>query len=72
MYGKISAYFMNYDGRAMLEKPTPPGEYECCESGCEPCVWDIYYEDMREWKEAQEKLKAAQESQSADAQQAGS
>ncbi|SFF80385.1 oxidoreductase-like domain-containing protein [Neptunomonas qingdaonensis] len=50
----------------MLEKPTPPGDCECCEAGCEPCVWDIYYEDMREWKAAQEKLKAAQEVESAD------
>jgi hypothetical protein len=44
----------------MLEKPTPPGDYECCESACEPCVWDIYYEDMREWKEKQAQLKAAE------------
>lgn len=46
--------------KPVLDQPTPPGDYECCESACEPCVWDIYYEDMREWKEAQEKLKAAQ------------
>ena len=51
----------------MLEKPTPPGDYECCESSCDPCVWDIYYEEMRIWKEAQEKLKAAQEAENTDA-----
>lgn len=44
----------------MLEKPTPPGDYECCESACEPCVWDIYYEDMRQWKEEQAQLKASE------------
>ncbi len=50
----------------MLEKPTPPGDCECCESACEPCVWDTYYENMREWKEAQKKLKEAQELEAAD------
>lgn len=44
----------------MREKPTPPGEYECCESGCEPCVWDLYYEDLREWQQEQAALKAAE------------
>ena len=37
----------------MMEKPTPPGEYECCEGGCEPCVWDLYYEDLARWKAEQ-------------------
>jgi|GEM_PF-973393 len=42
-------------------KPTPPGEYECCESGCSTCVWDSYYDDMREWNEVQQKAKEAAE-----------
>lgn len=37
----------------MTEKPTPPGEYECCESGCEPCVWDIYNDELKAWQAAQ-------------------
>ena len=37
----------------MAEAPTKPEEWECCESSCTPCVWDSYYEDMREWKAAQ-------------------
>lgn len=36
-----------------LDKPDPPGDYDCCEGGCEPCVWDSYREAMRIWKEAQ-------------------
>ncbi|SIS41134.1 oxidoreductase-like domain-containing protein [Neptunomonas antarctica] len=44
----------------MTDKPTPPGDYECCESACEPCVWDTYYEEMREWKQAEAEKKAAQ------------
>jgi hypothetical protein len=43
-----------------LQEPTPPGDYDCCESGCEPCVWDIYYADRAEWQKQQSALKAAQ------------
>ena len=32
-----------------MEKPTPPEDWECCESECSPCVWDNYYEALREW-----------------------
>ena len=39
----------------MSEKPLPPADGECCESACEPCVWDTYYEELREWKEEQKK-----------------
>ena len=37
----------------MSEKPTPPEDWECCESSCSPCVWDTYYEELREWNAAQ-------------------
>lgn len=49
----------------MTEKPTPPGEYECCESGCEPCVWDIYNDDLKAWQAAQ-KAKAQKAAEPAD------
>lgn len=45
----------------MTEKPQPPGEYECCESACSPCVWDTYYEDLREWQAAQQAKQAEQD-----------
>ncbi|MFT0211547.1 oxidoreductase-like domain-containing protein [Pseudomonas sp. F1_0610] len=38
----------------MSEKPTPPEDWECCDSGCTPCVWDAYYDELREWQEAQQ------------------
>lgn len=42
----------------LIEKPTPPGNGECCESGsCAPCVWDFYYEEMQKWRIQQAKLK---------------
>ena len=37
----------------MLEKPIPPADGECCESGCEPCIWDDYYEQLRQWHATQ-------------------
>lgn len=40
----------------MIEKPTPPGDYDCCESGCEPCVWDVYQSELAEWRSAETKL----------------
>ncbi|WP_254262590.1 oxidoreductase-like domain-containing protein [Marinobacterium weihaiense] len=44
----------------MMEKPIAPTDGECCESGCEPCVWDTYYEEMRLWREEQKKLAEAE------------
>ncbi|MGH1460665.1 MAG: oxidoreductase-like domain-containing protein [Neptuniibacter sp.] len=44
----------------LLEKPEKPGDYECCESGCSPCVWDIYYEKMQQWNEFLAKIKEGQ------------
>ena len=40
-----------------MEKPTPPADYECCESGCEPCVWDIYYAERDKWQKHEATLK---------------
>lgn len=35
------------------EAPRPPAPNECCESGCDPCVWDLYYAALREWQAQQ-------------------
>lgn len=35
------------------EKPRPPEDWECCESGCSPCVWDHYYKNVKLWEESQ-------------------
>lgn len=45
----------------LLEKPEPPGDYECCESGCSSCVWDFYYDKLKEWKQQQALLKTQSE-----------
>ncbi|KAI9475213.1 hypothetical protein LPJ78_005064 [Coemansia sp. RSA 989] len=37
--------------RTLPPKPEPPGREDCCMSGCEYCVWDLYDEDMREYQQ---------------------
>ncbi|SET70806.1 oxidoreductase-like domain-containing protein [Thalassotalea agarivorans] len=42
---------------SVLEKPFPPADGECCESGsCQPCVWDNYYTELQKWRIEQAKL----------------
>ncbi|KAJ2863761.1 hypothetical protein GGH94_003368 [Coemansia aciculifera] len=36
--------------RTLPPKPEPPSNDDCCLSGCEFCVWDLYDEDMREYQ----------------------
>ena len=33
------------------EPPWEPLQSDCCGSGCSPCVFDIYHEDLAKWKE---------------------
>ncbi|WP_371186954.1 oxidoreductase-like domain-containing protein [Thalassotalea maritima] len=46
----------------VIEKPLPPGDGECCESGsCNPCVWDFYYSELQKWRIQQAELKKSAE-----------
>ena len=38
-------------------KPTPPADNECCNSACDPCVWDNYYLKLKNWRIEQAKIK---------------
>ncbi|KAI4454786.1 nadh-cytochrome b5 reductase [Holotrichia oblita] len=33
-----------------MEEPTPPDESDCCNSGCNPCILDVYEEQLRKYK----------------------
>jgi hypothetical protein len=44
--------------RAADPRPTPPerpDDSECCRSGCDPCIFDLYQQALEEYRE---KLKA--------------
>lgn len=55
-------------GVSVPEKPAEPDN--CCMSGCATCVWELFNDDLREWKhkrkEAAEKLKGSLEKWPAD------
>ncbi|KAJ1736420.1 hypothetical protein LPJ72_001431 [Coemansia sp. Benny D160-2] len=44
-------------------KPEPPNNDDCCMSGCEFCVWDLYDEDMREYQKHAVEAREAFEAQ---------
>jgi hypothetical protein len=29
--------------------PPKPGDSECCGSGCDPCIWDLYREELERY-----------------------
>lgn len=31
-------------------EPLPPDDAACCGSGCDPCVWDFFNEERRQWQ----------------------
>ncbi|WP_415891336.1 oxidoreductase-like domain-containing protein [Neptuniibacter sp. SY11_33] len=48
------------------EKPVPPGDFECCESGCSQCVWDIYSDELDEWKAQQKSQQSIEVEESSE------
>ncbi|KAK9754214.1 Oxidoreductase-like protein, N-terminal [Popillia japonica] len=39
-----------------MEPPPPPDESDCCNSGCNPCILDIYEEQLKKFKANQANL----------------
>ncbi|MBF6990452.1 oxidoreductase [Cupriavidus sp. IK-TO18] len=31
--------------------PERPGDDECCGSGCDPCIFDFYYQELDRYRE---------------------
>lgn len=42
----------------LIEKPDKPQDDDCCGGACDPCVWDIFYEDLSAYRKQQRSLKA--------------
>ncbi|KAI8318717.1 hypothetical protein GQ54DRAFT_266562 [Martensiomyces pterosporus] len=45
--------------KTLPPKPEPPEDSDCCLSGCEFCVWDLYDDDMREYQEQAQAIRQA-------------
>ncbi|XP_067940453.1 NADH-cytochrome b5 reductase-like [Watersipora subatra] len=48
------------NGAPLPPKPTPLNDADCCDSGCETCVKDIYLQELKIWEEECNKLLLAQ------------
>nr|MBF0686041.1 oxidoreductase [Pseudomonas sp.] len=49
--------------QARDERPVPPerpADSECCQSGCDPCVFDFYYEELEAYRQALKAWEARQ------------
>ena len=40
--------------RGVPAPPRRPVTGECCQRGCDPCVWDYYERALSRWREAHE------------------
>ncbi|MDK2125079.1 oxidoreductase-like domain-containing protein [Parachitinimonas caeni] len=34
------------------EPPVAPDPAQCCDSGCQPCIWDLYNEEVAQYRQA--------------------
>lgn len=57
--GKSSNISISEDNSFNLpEPPEKPQESDCCGTGCIPCVFDIYGEEMLKWRMECDKIKS--------------
>ena len=44
------------------EPPRAPEQWECCQSGCDPCVYDLYWQAVDRYEAALRAWEARQKS----------
>lgn len=45
------------DGPRLPPPPQPPDPSECCNSGCEPCVFELYEDALERWEARVERIR---------------
>ena len=45
-------------GLITLQAPEPPGPEDCCASGCQECVWDVYEAELQAFHAAERAFEA--------------
>lgn len=50
---------------ALPPKPRKPDLDECCDSGCDPCVFDRYHDALAAWKRECREIEARRKAGSA-------
>jgi hypothetical protein len=43
---------------ALPPPPNKPADYECCNRGCSPCIFDYYWDALARWEAAVRELGA--------------
>lgn len=46
--------------------PQPPEPEDCCGSGCDPCVYELYDEALERWERRVARIRARREKRRAD------
>lgn len=46
------------DGPRLPPKPEPPDPAECCGSGCDPCILELYDDELDRWEARVERIRA--------------
>lgn len=46
---KPMATRISHDPRPL--PPEQPGDDECCRSGCDPCIFDLYQQELQQYRE---------------------
>lgn len=45
-------------GPELPPKPEPPDPSECCGSGCDPCILELYDDELERWEARVERIKS--------------